>query len=276
VTDYDKGWAKDAQPAPGPSREFPPDQPPTRVYGTYPKFYIPPFHFANPVTGRSPQYPEGTVSARLRSDHPADNSVRPARSIEELKKNIAETERLLRTAVAYDAAENLASAYGYYLDEFMWDETADLFTIDAVRDFAAISIETGRENIRQSLKRRYPGKKATNYFTAHQLVQPVIHVAADGESTNVRVRLFQLGGASGGSGLWIAGIYECRTAIEDRVWKFKAMDLDYIWTADYKGGWSRVTADSKGFVAAPFPKIVDLPFHYRNPVSGRTPPVFVQ
>ena len=30
IVDAEKGWAKDAQPAPGPSREFPPDRPQPR------------------------------------------------------------------------------------------------------------------------------------------------------------------------------------------------------------------------------------------------------
>jgi len=35
-----------------------------------------------------------------------------------------------REAVGYAAAENIASDYGYYIDDFMWDETADLFARD--------------------------------------------------------------------------------------------------------------------------------------------------
>ncbi len=185
-------------------------------------------------------------------------------------------EQMLRNSVAYDAAENLASAYGYYLDEFMWDETADLFTRDARRDLSSIGAETGRENIRQSFKRRYPGKKSMDYLLIHQLIQPVIHVAPDGESAKMRVRLFQLAGPSGGNGSWIAGVYECKTGIEDGVWKFRAMDLDYIWTANYKGGWAHVGEKSPGAVQTPFPKIVDLPFHYRNPVTGRRPPILMK
>ena len=63
IVDAEKGWAKDAQPAPGPSREFPPDRPPTEMYEIYPRFHIAPFHFNHPVTGRPPQYPEGTKAA---------------------------------------------------------------------------------------------------------------------------------------------------------------------------------------------------------------------
>jgi hypothetical protein len=39
----------------------------------------------------------------------------------------------------------------------------------------------GRERIRQSLKIRYPGGKPKGSFTAHQITQPVIHVAPDGQ-----------------------------------------------------------------------------------------------
>jgi hypothetical protein len=274
LTDYDKGWAKDAKPAPGLNKDYPPDRPPTTVYEIFPKLSIPPFHFANPVTGLETQYPEGLGGANRRSHPQAAGKVQPpARSVAELTKRIAETERLLHCAAAYDAAENLAGAYGYYLDESMWDETADLFVREGRRRFSSISTESGREQIRQSLKRRYPGKKPTDYFTVHQLVQPVIHVAQDGESAKMRVRLFQLAGASGGSGLWLAGVYECKTSLEDGIWKFKSMDLDYTWTADYKGGWAH--PPEKPFVPAPFPKIVDLPFHYKNPATGRKPPGFV-
>src|SRR5947207_1229068 len=61
IVDAEKGWAKDAQLAPGPSREFPPDRPPTEEYEIYPRFHIAPLHFNHPVTGRAPQYPEGTT-----------------------------------------------------------------------------------------------------------------------------------------------------------------------------------------------------------------------
>lgn len=53
------------------------------------------------------------------------------------------------------------------------------------------------------------------------------------------------------------------------------MDLDYTWTADYRTGWTQIDDNSKGIVTTPFPKIVDLPFHYLNPVTKRKPPLFV-
>jgi hypothetical protein len=31
----------------------------------------------------------------------------------------------------------------------------------------------------------------------------------------------------------------------------------------------------RGSITAPFPKVRAVPFHYRNPVSGRVPPVLL-
>ncbi len=277
ITDYDAGWGKDAQPAPGPSKDFPPDRPPSHLHGTFPKFDIVPFHFANPVTGRPTRYPAGSVDNKdspKRVDPPTKNTA-PARTNAELADRIAEVENLLKIAAAYDTTENLASAYGYYLDESMWDETADLFAIDARRRLASITSDTGRERIRRSFKVRYQGEKPKESFTCHQLIQPVIHVAPDGQSAKMRVRLFQLGNGAGGSGYWMAGIYETKTTIEEGIWKFKEMDLDYLWAADYQGGWAHLDLNSaiRKMVSAPYPEIVDPPFHYTNPVTGRKPPL---
>jgi hypothetical protein len=101
-----------------------------------------------------------------------------------------------------------------------------------------------------------------------------------------------MGGPAKGEGSWIAGIYENTAVIEDGAWKLSGMDLDYIWTAPSRGGWTRVTTPPaapdvpmtrtfppdrplRGPVAPPFPKIVAVPFHYKNPVSGRVPPVLL-
>lgn len=48
-----EGWAKNAVPNTRPeSFDPPPDQPPTVVYLTYPSYYIVPYHYPNPVTGK--------------------------------------------------------------------------------------------------------------------------------------------------------------------------------------------------------------------------------
>ncbi len=49
---YDKGWHRQSYPILGPLRELPPDQPPSVVYESFPSFFLPPFHFLHPVTGK--------------------------------------------------------------------------------------------------------------------------------------------------------------------------------------------------------------------------------
>jgi hypothetical protein len=105
----------------GPSRAFPPDRPPTESYEIYPRFHIVPFHFDHPVTGRPPQYPEGTkVPVRPASaSRTAGLPVKTAAALASLSRDGALRDR----SKAYHASENLATAYGYYIDEFAWDET---------------------------------------------------------------------------------------------------------------------------------------------------------
>ena len=50
--DYAKGWSQGYMPIAGPGSGIPPDKPPTDVYGAFPAYYIPRFHYANPVSGR--------------------------------------------------------------------------------------------------------------------------------------------------------------------------------------------------------------------------------
>jgi ketosteroid isomerase-like protein len=50
--DYTKGWSQGYMPVAGRSDLIPPDKPPTETYSAFPDYYIPPFHYPNPVSGR--------------------------------------------------------------------------------------------------------------------------------------------------------------------------------------------------------------------------------
>lgn len=298
IVDAELGWAKDAQPAPGPSAQFPPDRPASDTYGIYPRFHIAPLHFDHPVTGRPPQYPEGMKAPRPTSARDSAQaaatraaSTKSIQNVAALESLLATTERAVERSKAYHAAENLATAYGYYIDEFAWDDTADLFSRDGWKELSYVGAYVGRERVRQSMKVRYPNPKSPNFLTIHQVVQPVIHVSSDARSARVRARLFQMGGSAGGEGSWILGVYENSAVLEEDAWKLSGMDLDYVWTAPSRGGWARVTTPPaappaamatyppdrplRGSVAAPFPKVHAVGFHYRNPVSDRRPPVLL-
>jgi hypothetical protein len=49
---YDTGWKDLPQrPAPGVTASNPPDRPPSFPFDLYPKNFLPPYHYPNPVTG---------------------------------------------------------------------------------------------------------------------------------------------------------------------------------------------------------------------------------
>jgi hypothetical protein len=114
IVDADEGWARSARPAPGPSRDVPPDRPPSSRYEIYPAFMVVPFHFDNPATARPPQYPEGTPA------RPAISMAQPppaSANTADLEARLAALERIMARAEAYDIAENLLDASGYSNDD---------------------------------------------------------------------------------------------------------------------------------------------------------------
>jgi hypothetical protein len=201
IVDAAAGWARSAKPAPGMSAEFPPDRRPTSVYEIYPKFAVAPFHFNNPVTGRSPQYPAGV------HDVPSSDSAIPTntpaiRNQTELERRLTVVERRIATAEAYDVVENLIGAFGYG------------------RDGAAL------------------GTGGISFVS--QILQPVIEIAQDGRSAKIRARLLELRSTPAGAGEWAAGMYQGTAAPQQGAWTLQTFDLDRTWSAPYPGGWARV------------------------------------
>jgi SnoaL-like domain len=215
IVDTAAGWAKSAKPAPGPSKEFPPDRPPTGSYEIYPKFAVAPFHFDNPVTGKPPQYPEGVQPVAKPAEAAAPASGPAIHNAKDLESTLAEVERRLTAAEAYDAAENLIGAYGYYLDE-------------SPSDIASLFVQPARNAAPESS------------IFVNQILQPVIDIAPDGKSAKFRARLLDLGGTSGGAGYWKAGTFEGQIISEHGAWRFQAAHSSSRWSAPYPGGWARI------------------------------------
>ncbi len=241
TTDYTKGWAQDAIPVQGPVAGFAADREPTQVFRSYPAFHVPPFHFANPAKAQRAQRGWRGCAHGLQA---------------ELESRLVDAERLLAQAEAYDGAENVSNAYGYYIDEFVWDDTAELFSTTGAKELSYIGLYTGRERIRKSLFTRYgnAGRRGPS-MAIHQKTQPLVSVSADGQSAQIRSRLFQINSQCAGRGLLHRGIYENLMVKEHGVWKIQNMDLDYTWTTGYTAGWARVKpGDAQAFAPRePFP-----------------------
>jgi hypothetical protein len=285
ITDYDEGWGQDAQPVPGANTLLPPDRPPTDVYAIYPKAHIPPYHYRNPVTGADAQYPvaAGRPSAKAIAEALAPDTLARPKRVDRVDTALADAERAIGRVKDYHEIENLQSAYGYYLDKNLWNDLADLFAKDGSMELAQRGVYTGRERVRSFLTNVFGPTEGPveGRLGNHLQLQPVIHVAADGQTAHIRARLWQQLGSAERASMG-GGIYENVAVKEDGRWKFKVSHVFNTFTANYKGGWAKspgqvVPGPSKTYppdappttVFTMFPTVYPIPFHYPNPVTGR-------
>ena len=245
ITDYDKGWAKDAQPVPTASAELPPDRPPTSVYAIYPKAHIPPFHYDNPVSGRRRAIPRLAAGRAMPRSRPCARRL-PCRGRRAAASRKLPADALLRTGrAASRAREGLPrdrqseSAYGYYLDKNLWNDLADLFAENGSIELAQRGVYNGRERVRAFLFNVF-GKEGPveGRLGNHVQMQPVIHVAADGQTAKVRSRMMQQLNFGPRASMG-ASLYENEVVKEDGVWKFSVDHTFNTLTAGYDGGWAR-------------------------------------
>ncbi|HTY48651.1 MAG TPA: nuclear transport factor 2 family protein [Steroidobacteraceae bacterium] len=294
ITDYDKGWGEDAQPVPTVNPALPPDRPPTEVYAIYPKAHIPPFHYPNPVTGEPPHYPpagrggpDPKLARAALGSAPRPFTPPPPADVDAA---LAQAERGIRRVEDWYEIENLESAYGYYLDKSLWNDLADLFSADGSMELAQRGVYRGREHVRafllQVFGRGHEGPVAGRLGN-HLQLQPVIDVAPDGQHARIRIRMLQQMSFGPRASIG-AAVYENTAVMEDGRWKLEVDHTYNTLAASYQGGWTHgasraVPGEDRALPpdAPPtthfqmFPVVYDIPFHYANPVSGRTavPPI---
>lgn len=285
-TDYALGWAKSAV-ADAPFGKAGKAVPAAQAAVQYPDAAFPALGFRNPVTGATPSYPAGL--AILPIDGPAMTGSAEGQAVPDM----AEIARQLAVASAYDGAENVSEAYGYYIDEFLWRPIGDLFSRRGWKELSFVGTYAGNERIYQSLVRRYGGGgRFVPNMQQHQKVMPVVTPAPDGRSARIHLYLFQVGsGPQASAAAHNAGHYENQVILEDGLWKIEGMDLDYIWRGPYGQGWVKVDptatngnapppalkkdyppdGELRGPNEPPWPDMQPLALHFRNPVSGRAP-----
>jgi len=241
ITDYAKGWGADAQPAPGPSAELPPDSPPTEQYGIYPEFHIPAFHFPHPVTGRAPQYPEGDPAIGRELAFPSTPRQPPAPSEEfdlaALRSQFEATEARVQRALAFDAVENLVNAYAYFLDECSTQEAALLFADTGEVRIAEAETGRGSEAVSNILQSAYcPSSRGAGDLTLHHVTQPVITVADDGRTATFASRLWEVHASNEIPDFYRGGLLEGEARYENGRWKLLTLGTSYTWTAPVAAG----------------------------------------
>jgi hypothetical protein len=284
---YSPGWHKAPQPMQAPLADFPPDRPPTVVYASYPGVFQPPYHYANPVSGRC----EPAVCLVETSTTGAARGVAGSAtaSVADVRSRLAAVQTRATRIDDINEIENLQGSYGYYADKMLWDEVVDLFADDGTLEIGPSGVYVGKDSIRRYLLSLSGGKQGPleGVLNDHFQLQPIITVADDGLTAKGRWRLFLMTGVSGAGsgGNWGEGVYENEYVNENGVWKIRALHWFANFVAPYEGGWLNadpkaiesyamgrgVTPDRPSSVPYdPYPGVFVPPFHYPNPVTGQT------
>jgi hypothetical protein len=268
--DYDKGWTEGPLPIDGVSKELPPDAPPTEIYGALPDVYLPPYHYANPVSQTKPRSRPSEISPAV---------ARLAAKIDRLNDELD--------------VQNLQRSYGYYVDKHMWDEVTELFADDATLEIGGRGVFVGKPRVREYLY--FLGEKgpAHGWLYDHSQWQLIVHVADDGKTARARLRAFIMGGAPkredagsqdavfGAATAFGEATYENGYVKQNGVWKIARLYAYFNMYTPYSVGWAEVgmpnTNPEKAlppdrtptvkYQTYPTPGLV--PYHYPNPVTGR-------
>jgi hypothetical protein len=311
ATDYYRGWAKSRLVTPPLTGPFAPDKPvPAADTGTLTDGAIPVFFENNPVTHKPVALPAGATVAGVARLVPALGTPSPTiQTPSGLDAAVADAARRLSLSVAYVAVDNISHALGNFIDDQQWHSLGLLFAKDGWRAKAAVAFCVGPEHV-EECERNYDGVAALPRASAsgHWLIQPVIDVAPDGTSAKMRHRLLHIDAAPESRG-FSDGMYPNNAAkLENGVWKFDvvAPDQPYFSSSGFKDGWARKSTTPAGRVTnrntieplrnfppdvprawmpirhhgslpgdmIVWPDIKPMWFSYRNPVSGRVPPLY--
>jgi hypothetical protein len=177
--------------------------------------------------------------------------------------------------------EIVQHAYGYYVDKAQWRSLADLFADDATLEIGGKGIFTGKARVFEYMTVGLGsiGPK-DNSLIDHQQFQCLPTVNDDGLTGEARCIAFVM--SSGG---WGHVYYEDDFVKENGVWKFKKLHAPFNMYSGYAKGWlDSVTVNTfpekfkpwpdlpPSIVYLTYPSYYVEPFHYPNPVTGKSMP----
>jgi len=192
-----------------------------------------------------------------------------------------------RTLVAdVIAIERLQAAYGYYFDEGLWDEAANLFADDGTIEIGLDGVYAGRARVREYLYALGGGRSGLRdgRLNEHLQVMPVVTLAPDGSTAKARWRAIALEGDFGADAFWGEGPYENEYIKDNGVWKIKTLHWYQALYVPYPGGWQTNPDPTGGkrvtTLTPDRPPSVDYktwpdtylpPFSFPNPVAKYVP-----
>ena len=205
----------------------------------------------------------------------------------ELEAEVKTLREKLRTLEDIEQINRLENIYGYYLDNYMWDEIVDLFSDNTESiELGSGGVYLGKEGVRKFflnfMGRDGEPRPSWWMHVTHQ-IQPVIDVAQDGQTAQGRWQaLMCLTLLVDGEvrPAWGQGVYENEFVKENGKWLFKKLRFYINFRTPYEDGWvktpiigeknrEKIYNDTPSTVYAPYPSGYIVPFHYRHPITGK-------
>ncbi|KQN08598.1 hypothetical protein ASE85_16850 [Sphingobium sp. Leaf26] len=146
-----------------------------------------------------------------------------------LLRRIGELESRLAAIEDRDAIHRLQNIYGYYIDNRLWRELADLFAEERPSmEIGRRGNYIGKERIFRFLRDVLGGGRTgllKHEIINHIQLQMVLTIDPGGQSAKARCRAIVQGNSPPGSGkmLWAEGLYENAYVKEADVWKIKRL-----------------------------------------------------
>src|SRR5690606_32877921 len=162
----------------------------------------------------------------------------------------------------------------------LWTEAANLFADDGTIEIAGRGVYAGKDRVLaylRSIDAEYP--QDGRLYDQMQL-QPIVHVAPDGQTAKARWKLFAQEAKHGEFAEWGTGWYENDYVKEDGVWKIRNLRSFIRMYSPYEDGWGKTALPAPSYASAlepdrpsaiahaPYPAVPDPAFHYAHPVTS--------
>jgi hypothetical protein len=210
-------------------------------------------------------------------------------NLQEMETRLKELEKEVATLRDIEDIQRLQKSYGYYLQNWMYEEIIDLFCDGPD---AMLSIMAGIFQGKEGLRRYFVSLKdmGMNPEFLHQSMQlsGIVDVKVDGNTAEGRwyaMGAIALPMGDGVRAIALNGIYTSLYIKESGKWKIKELIFDPIFMVAPEEGWvkkERIAAIGSGSkrhqsVKPDKPRDTDprypsgyiVPFHFKHPVTGK-------
>ena len=185
------------------------------------------------------------------------------------------------------AIKDLQQKYGYYMDSHHRQEVVDLFSEDTESlEIESVGLFLGKAGVKRFFLDNDLLDNMSDVLPRYIHIRilmtgGVINVSPSGETANGRWSTW-LAEAMSVGGIprqqWVHGYYENEYVKENGIWLFKKFHWNVTFFTSFEAGWIKIPllgilfrddADAWAPHFHPYPSGYQLPYHFKNPVTGR-------